>query len=67
MTHTEERTSSSVTHYLYGDLDEVTAEMRRLLDKYHPLGYGTVVQYLGTSRHADARWECRIKRAASCE
>ena len=45
----------------------MTAEMRRLLDKYHPLGYGTVVQYLGTSRHADARWECRIKRAASCE
>ena len=67
MIREEERIGNSVTHYLYGDLDEVTAEMRRILDRYHPLGYGTIVQYLGTSRHPDARWECRIKRAASCE
>lgn len=69
MTEELVRDASNVSHILIGSLDEVVGRMREILEKYHPLGYRTRVDFLGVASYADpdGRWKCIINRHASCE
>jgi hypothetical protein len=61
------RNPSSTLYTIRGPLEEVMERARELLEKYHPLGYGTFIKYLGISREDGLDWECQVARANSCE